>query len=312
MLTEIPGIKVGHFTDSKALTGCTVILCPPMTKASCEVRGNSPGSRELALLAPEKSVQEIHAILLTGGSAFGLSAADGVMRWLEEHGIGYATPWAKVPLVPTAVVFDLNVGNNLVRPDSLSGYQACSVATAEGVEEGNVGAGTGATVGKWKGFEYCMKGGVGTASTRLGELIVGALAVVNAVGDVINADGTVLAGARKPGGGYFGTSEAHRPLARGKVLEQSNTTLVAVATNARFSKLELLRISQRMHDGMARSIVPVHTSFDGDVSFALSCGQVAADLDLVSELAALVTADAIRRAVKSARSVTGIPGLNGS
>jgi L-aminopeptidase/D-esterase-like protein len=311
MLTTVPGIEVGHFTDSKALTGCTVILCPPKTKASCEVRGNSPGSRELALLAPEKSVQEIHAILLTGGSAFGLSAADGVMRWLEEHGIGYATPWAKVPLVPTAVVFDLNVGSNLVRPDSLSGYQACSVATADAVEEGNVGAGTGATVGKWKGFEYCMKGGVGSASTQLGDLIVGALAVVNAVGDVVNADGTVLAGARQPAGGFFGTSELHRPLARGKVLQDSNTTLVVVATNARFSKLELLRISQRMHDGMARAVVPVHTSFDGDVSFALSCGQITADLDLVSELAAIVTAEAIRSAVKSARSVSGIPGLKG-
>lgn len=311
MLTAVPGIRVGHFTDSKAMTGCTVIVCPPKTKASCEVRGNSPGSRELALLAPEKSVQEIHAILFTGGSAFGLSAADGVMRWMEEHGIGYATPWAKVPLVPTAVVFDLNLGSNLVRPDSLSGYQACDAASADEIEEGNVGAGTGTTVGKWKGFEYCMKGGVGSASTRIADLIVGALAVVNSVGDVVNVDGTVLAGARKPGGGFFGTTEIHRPLSRGKVLEESNTTLVAVATNARFSKLELFRISQRMHDGMARAIVPVHTSFDGDVSFALSCGHITADLDLVSELAAQATAEAIRRAVKSARTVMGIPGLNG-
>ena len=311
MLTAVPGIKVGHFTDSKAMTGCTVIVCPPKTKASCEVRGNSPGSRELALLAPEKSVQEIHAILLTGGSAFGLSAADGVMRWLEEHEVGYATPWAKVPLVPTAVVFDLNVGSNLVRPDASSGYQACNAATGKEIEEGNVGAGTGTTVGKWKGFEYCMKGGVGSASTQVADLIVGALAVVNSVGDVVSADGTTLAGARQPGGGFFGTTETHRPLSRGKVLEQSNTTLVVVATNARFSKLELFRISQRMHDGMARAIVPVHTSFDGDVSFALSCGQVSADLDLTCELAAQMTAEAIRRAVKSARTVIGIPGLNG-
>ena len=311
MLTDVRGIKVGHFTDTKALTGCTVVLCPPETKASCEVRGNSPGSRELALLAPEKSAQEIHAILLTGGSAFGLSAADGVMRWLEEHGIGYSTPWAKVPLVPTAVVFDLNVGSNLVRPDALTGYQACDAATTDAIGEGNVGAGTGTTVGKWKGFEYCMKGGVGSASTKVADLIVGALAVVNSVGDVVNPDGTVLAGARQPGGGYFGTTEAYRPLSRGKVLEETNTTLVVIATNARFSKLELFRISQRMHDGMARAIVPVHTSFDGDVSFALSCGQATADLDLVSELAAQMTAEAIRRAVKMARTVTGIPGLNG-
>ena len=311
MLTRVAGIRVGHYTDAQAMTGCTVILCPPNTKASCEVRGNSPGSRELALLAPEKSAQEIHAILLTGGSAFGLAAADGVMRWLEERNIGYPTPWAKVPLVPTAVVFDLNVGSNLVRPDALGGYNACESASAEDAQEGNIGAGTGTTVGKWKGLEFSMKGGVGSSSVQLSDLIVSALAVVNSVGDVIDADGSVLAGARQPGGGFFGTAEAHRPLSRGKVLEESNTTLVVAATNARLSKLELFRVSQRMHDGMARAIVPAHTSFDGDVSFALSCGQLGADLDLVSELAAQVTADAIRRAVKSARSVTGIPGLIG-
>ncbi len=311
MLTAVPGIKVGHFTDTKALTGCTVVLCPPNTKASCEVRGNSPGSRELALLAPEKSVQEVHAVLFTGGSAFGLAAADGVMRWLEERSIGYSTPWAKVPIVPAAVVFDLNVGSNTVRPDALSGYRACEVAGSEEVEEGNVGAGTGTTVGKWKGLQYCMKGGIGTASTKVSNLIVGAMAVVNAVGDVIDSDGSVLAGARDPDGGFFGTREIYRPLSRGKVLEDSHTTLVLVATNARFSKLELFRISQRMHDGMARAIVPVHTSFDGDVSFALSCGQESADLDLASELASQMTAEAIRRAVKSAKNVTGIPGLSG-
>jgi len=310
MLTAVPGIKVGHHTDSKALTGCTVVLCPPNTRASCEVRGNSPGSRELALLAPEKSTQQIHAILLTGGSAFGLAAADGVMRWLEEHNVGYSTPWATVPLVPTAVVFDLNVGSSAVRPDALSGYRACDAATGDGVEEGNVGAGTGTTVGKWKGFEFWMKGGVGTASVQSSGLIVAALAVVNSVGDIIDANGAILAGARRADGEFFGKTELHRPLARGKVLEESNTTLVVVATNARLSKLDLFRVSQRMHDGMARSVVPAHTSYDGDVSFALSCGQVEADLDLISEIAAQVTADAIRRGVKSAKSISGIPGLN--
>ncbi|MDP2886089.1 MAG: P1 family peptidase [Ignavibacteria bacterium] len=310
MLTAVPGIRVGHHTDSKALTGCTVILCPPNTRASCEVRGNSPGSRELALLAPEKSAQEVHAILLTGGSAFGLAAADGVMRWLEEHNVGYSTPWATVPLVPTAVVFDLNVGSSAVRPDALSGYRACDAASDNGVEEGNVGAGTGTTVGKWKGFEFWMKGGVGTTSVQSSGLIVAALAVVNSVGDIIDANGAVLAGARRADGEFFGVTELHRPLSRGKVLQSSNTTLVVVATNARLSKLELFRVSQRMHDGMARAVVPAHTSYDGDVSFALSCGQVEADLDLISEIAAQVTADAIRRGVKSAKSVSGIPGLN--
>lgn len=311
MLTDVPGIKVGHVTDEKALTGCTVIVCPPKTKASCEVRGNSPGSRELALLAPEKSAQEIHAVMLTGGSAFGLATADGAMRWFEERGIGYATPWARVPLVPTAVVFDLNLGSSTVRPDSESGYRACESASSGQIAEGNVGAGTGATVGKWRGFEHCMKGGVGSASVKVAGLVVGALAVVNSVGDVIDEHGSILAGARSANGLFLGEAEGYRPLSRGKVLEQANTTLVVVATNARFSKLELFRITQRVHDGFARAIVPVHTSYDGDVAFALSCGEESADLDFVAELAAQSAALAIRRGVKAARSVQGIPGLAG-
>jgi L-aminopeptidase/D-esterase-like protein len=310
MLTAVPGFKVGHFTEVKAMTGCTVILCPPNTRASCDVRGNSPGSRELALLAPEKSAQEIHAVLLTGGSAFGLAAADGVMRWLEEHNIGYPTPWGKVPLVPTAVVFDLNAGSSAVRPDALSGYRACDTASTGPFDEGNVGAGTGTTVGKWKGSGFWMKGGLGSASVERSGLSVGALAVVNAVGDVINENGTILAGARRPDAQFIGVTEPYRPLAQGKVLEETNTTLVVVATNAKLSKLELHRVAERMHDGMARAIVPSHTSFDGDVSFALACGDVKADLDLVSEIAAQLTAEAIRRAVKAAKSVGGIPGLN--
>lgn len=311
MITDVPGIRIGHFTDQQALTGTTVVLCPPGTRASCEVRGNSPGSRELALLAPEKSVQEIHAIVLTGGSAFGLSAADGAMRWLEEHGVGYSTPWVRVPIVPAAVVFDLNIGSSAIRPDSSYGYQACQAAKDGRCEEGNIGAGTGVTVGKWHGFEHCMKGGVGTASLSVGELIVGAVAVVNAVGDVLDADGTVLAGARGADGRFFGDQESVRPLVRGRVLEGSSTTLAVAATNARLSKLDLFRVSQRMHDGMARAIVPVHTSFDGDVTFALSCGTLAADLDLVSELAAQATAEAIRRGVRAAKSVNAVPGYAG-
>ncbi len=311
MITSVPGFKVGHYTDRIGMTGCTVILCPPKTRGSCEVRGNSPGTRELALLAPEKSMQEVHAILLTGGSAFGLSAAEGVVRWLEEHDTGYQTPWAKVPIVPAAVVFDLNVGSSQVRPDAAAGYKACNAATAGQVEEGSVGVGMGTTVGKWKGFGHWMKGGVGTAFAELSGLKVGALAVVNSVGDIIDGDGRVLAGARSADGTFFGETDVHRPLARGKVLGQTNTTLTVVATNANLSKLELFRIAQRMHDGYARAIVPAHTSFDGDVSFALSCGAVEADLDLVGEVAAQVTAEAIRRGVRAAISVVGVPGLAG-
>ncbi len=309
MLTAVEGFKVGHYTDREALTGCTVVLCPPKTRASCEVRGSSPGSRELALLAPDKKMDEVHAILLTGGSAFGLAAADGVVKWLEEHEIGYQTPWARVPLVPSAVIFDLNVGKASVRPGPEAGYEACKAASSARVEEGNVGVGTGATIGKWKGFEYCMKGGVGTASETLGDLVVGCLVVVNAVGDVIDTRGNVLAGARSTDGQFYGDTERHRTFARGATLEKTNTTLAVIATNASFSKLDLHRICQRVHDGYARALVPVHTSFDGDASFALSWGSVRADFDLVAEIAASVTADAIRRGVLAARSIDGIQGL---
>ena len=311
MLTSVPGFKVGHYTDAGALTGCTVVLCPPKTRASCEVRGASPGSRELALLAPDKTMQEVHAILLSGGSAFGLAAADGVMRYLADHNIGYDTPWVKVPIVPAAVVFDLNVGENSVRPDAASGYEACKNATSGILPEGNVGAGTGTTVGKWKGMEFWMKGGFGSSSQSVDDLVVGVAAVVNSVGDIIGENGRVLAGSRSIEGKFYGDIDPHRVFARGKVFERTNTTLVVAATNADLSKVELHRICQRMHDGMARAVQPVHTSYDGDVTFALSWGSVRADVDMVAEVAARLTADSIRRAVRAAKSVQGLPGLAG-
>ena len=309
MLTAVEGFKVGHYTDLKALTGCSVILCPPKTRCSCEVRGSSPGSRELALLSPDKKNEEIHAILLTGGSAFGLAAADGVVKWLEEREIGYQTPWAKVPLVPSAVIFDLNVGEKSVRPDAAAGFAACKNASSHAPEEGNVGAGTGATVGKWKGIEYCMKGGIGTLSTTIGDLVVGVLVVVNAVGDVVDDAGKIIAGARSSEGAFFANQDNVRSFARGKVLEKANTTLAVAATNAELSKIELFRLSQRMHDGFARAIQPVHTSFDGDISFALSWGSVRSDFDFIAEITTSLTADAIRNAVRSARTVNNIPGM---
>lgn len=311
MFSSIPGFTVGHYTDVATLTGCTVILCPPSTRASCEVRGASPGSRELALLAPDKRMDEIHALMFTGGSAFGLGAADGVMKWLMEHDRGYQTPWVKVPIVPAAVVFDLNLGSNSAWPDALAGYQACQNAGTKGAQEGNIGAGTGATVGKWKGMDFRMKGGIGVASQEREGCVVAALAVVNAVGDIIDEHGNILAGARDANGKFFGEKDPHRTFARGKVLENTNTTLVAVATNAALSKVELHRVAQRMHDGMARAIVPSHTSYDGDATFALSHGEVQVDFDLVAEVAAAVTAESIRRAVRAAQSVGGVPGLAG-
>ena len=310
MITDVPGLRVGHYTDTQNITGCTVILCPPGTVASAEVRGSSPGSRELALLAPDKQMQSVQAVLLSGGSAYGLGAANGVMTWLAERGIGYQTPWAIVPIVPQAIIFDLNIGSSSVYPVAQNAYDACTNAS-QNVEEGSVGAGTGAVVGKWNGFERAMKGGVGTASVKNGDLIVGALAVVNAVGDVVDERGMVIAGARKESGFY--SDEERLNLFRNDHLltRNTNTTLVVAASNAKLGKVDTFRVAQRMHDGFARAIHPVHTTFDGDVSFALSTGQVTAPIDLVAELAAEATAQAIRKAVRAARSLGGVPDLHG-
>jgi L-aminopeptidase/D-esterase-like protein len=310
MLTDIPGIRVGHAADGSALTGCTVILCPPKTVGGCDVRGNAPGSRELALLASEKSMQEVHAVLLTGGSAFGLAAADGVMRYLEEQGIGYETPWAKVPIVPAAVIFDLYLGNSKARPDNQMGYEACMNATDPVIRQGNVGAGMGATVGKWAGMEYWMKGGVGTASVLAGNVIVGALTVVNAVGDIMDERGNILAGARLASGEFLAACDLTRRFVQTPLLIAENTTLVVVATNAQLNKVDVNRVAQRAHDGMARAIVPVHTIHDGDIAFALATGQVPAPVDLVAEIGAEVTAQAIRNAVKFAKPLPGVPACN--
>ncbi len=310
MITDVPGILVGHYTDEKAVTGCTVVLCPPKTTASCDVRGSASGSRELALLAPDKQMQEVHAILLTGGSAFGLGATNGVMQYLAEHNIGYQTPWALVPIVPSAVIFDLNVGASKTFPLPEDAYAACMNASST-FAVGNVGAGTGATVGKWNGLQSAMKGGVGSASLKNGEVIVGAIAVVNAVGDVVNRDGTILAGAQE-NGKFLGENGRLQSFRNDRNLSRNtNTTLVVVATNVRFSKVDVNRVAQRAHDGMARAIVPSHTTFDGDTTFALSAGNVSAPIDLVAEMGTEVTAEAIRSAVKHARTTAGVRGLAG-
>ena len=301
------GFMIGHWSDPSALTGCTVIICPPLCVGGCDVRGSSPGSRELALLASDKTMQEVHAVLLTGGRAYGLAAADGVMLYLEEHNIGYLTPWARVPIVPAAVIFDLNIGSNEIRPTRESGYAACGSAKPDNLIQGSVGVGTGATVGKWGGGETRMMGGFGIATNREGSLITTAVAVVNAVGDVVDRSGNVLAGARAPGGRWLSDTDPLRTLARGKAVLQGNTTLVVILTNAKLSKVEVNRMAQRGHDGMARAIVPVHTSFDGDAVFGLASGLVDAPFDLVAELGAAATAEAIRNGVTHASSLAGIP-----
>lgn len=308
-LTDIPGFLVGHWSDARAVTGCTVVLCPPQTTGGCDVRGNAPGSRELMLLGPEKSMQEVHAVLLTGGSAFGLAAADGVMKYLEENNVGYETPWARIPIVPAVVVFDLNIGDRSVRPDASSGYAACRSAVSPNDQQGNVGAGTGASVGKWAGLEFRMKGGLGTTSLSLNDATVGALAVVNAVGDVVSGDGSILAGARSSSGEFIAARDRSARFREPATLLGLNTTLVICATNVRVSKVDCTRIAQRMQDGLARAVVPVHTVHDGDTTIALSSGSAVAPIDIVAEMAAEAAAEAIRSGVRSAESLGGVPGL---
>lgn len=309
-LTRVPGILVGHYTDTDAATGCTVILTPTGAIGGVDVRGGAPGTRETDLLAPTCMVERVNAIMLSGGSAFGLAAADGAMRWLEERGYGFDVTVAKVPIVPAAILFDLGVGRADVRPDAAAGYAACEAASAGPIAEGTVGAGTGATVGKLLGFASCTKGGVGTAARQLPDgLIVAALVAVNALGDVVDpATGVVVAGARGVDGRSFpgavnvlGATSAPQPAL------MSNTTLAVVATNAQLTKATATKVAQMAHDGYARAIRPVHTPQDGDTCFVLSLGEHSASLSLIGLLAAEVVAEAIVRAVKAATGLHGIP-----
>lgn len=313
-ITRVEGIRLGHATDELNHTGCTVILCPEGTVGSVEVRGPAPGTRETALLAPEKPIEEVNAILLTGGSAFGLAAADGVVRSLEARGIGHWTPRARVPIVPAAVVYDLFLSEGKRRPDAEMGYQACEAASDGPVAQGNVGAGAGVTVGKWGGFEGIMKGGFGSAAQVVmidgrSELVVGAAAVTNGVGDVLDEDGSILAGARAPGGGWLAEDDPIRHMLLDPVPAGTNTTLLVVATNAKLSKVEALRLAQLAHNGLAISVRPSHTTHDGDTAFALATRQVAARFDLVGYLTVQVVSQAIRNAVRHAATVGGVPGL---
>jgi L-aminopeptidase/D-esterase-like protein len=253
------------------------------------------------LLGSEKSMNEVHALLLTGGSAFGLAAADGVMQYCEEYAIGYRTPWGTVPIVPAAVIFDLNVGSPRIRPTADSGYRACKAASPDERRGGRIGAGTGTTVGKWRGMAYAMPGGIGFDASQVGDLIVAAIAVVNAIGDIRDDDGTILAGARSLDGQWLARSMSYTEALRAAHPSLTNTTLVAVMTNATLAKVDANRAAQRMHDGFARAIKPVHTTHDGDVSFVLASGQVNAPFEVVAESAADVSAAAIRNAVRPER-----------
>lgn len=288
-----------------------MFLCPPETVGGVDARGPAPGSRELTLLELDKPIQTVHAVLLTGGSAFGLAAADGVMRYLGERDIGHWTPIRRIPIVPAAVVYDLFFSQGQRMPDAKMGYQACLNASETAFAQGNVGAGMGVTVGKWGGREGFMKGGFGLACVEQEGMVVGAAAVVNAIGDVVNEDGSVLAGARHPDGGWLVAEKPYRPFAARPPAQLTNTTLVVVWTNARLTKVEANRLAQRAHDGLAIAIRPVHTTHDGDTAFALATGQVEANFDLVANTAVHATTEGIRNAVRFARSVGEIPGLAG-
>ncbi len=313
-LTDVAGIRVGHFTDSRRPTGCTVVLAPD-DGAVCgvDVRGGAPGTRETDLLNPVETVQRVHAVVLAGGSAFGLDTAGGVMRYLEEKGVGFPAGVAKVPIVPAAILFDLGVGDPKIRPDAAAGYEAARNAGSGPVAEGSVGAGAGATVGKVFGPQAAMKGGLGTAALRVPpDVVVAALVVVNALGDVVDpASGRLLAGARTPDGrGLRGTVDALVSGARpGPPLPGRNTSIGAVATNVALTKAEATKVAQMAHDGLARAIRPVHTPWDGDTLFALSTGAVRLDAPalLVGTLAAEAVARAVVRAVMKAKGLPGLP-----
>jgi L-aminopeptidase/D-esterase-like protein len=313
-LTDVPGIKVGHFTLAERPTGCTVVLTGTAgAVAGVDVRGAAPATRETDLLNPVNLVQVAHAIVLSGGSAFGLDAASGVMRYLEENKIGFPFGRAFVPIVPAAALFDLSVGDGRIRPGADCGYRAAGAASASAVQEGTVGAGAGATVGKAGGMERAMKGGVGTWSITMPDgLIVAALVVTNGMGDVVDpANGQVVAGVRTADGKSF--ADARRLLRTGAIKFRSaeNTTLGIVATNAVLTKTEAKRVSEMAHDGYARAIVPIHTPVDGDTIFTLATGTKtgAADAGLVGVLAADVMAEAILRSVRQATGIPGYPAV---
>jgi L-aminopeptidase/D-esterase-like protein len=311
-ITAVRGIRVGHYTDDRRPTGCTVIIADGGATAGVDVRGAAPGTRETDLLAPCNFVDKVHAVMLSGGSAFGLDASSGVMRYLEENGIGVDVGVAHVPIVPSAVLFDLDSGDPKIRPDAAGGYQACLAASAAAPAEGNVGAGAGATVGKLYGPGRAMKGGLGSASLTIDGLTVGAIVAVNAVGDVIDpCSGRVLAGARTEDGADLLDTRAailagELPLA---LLEGTATTIGCIATDAVLTKAQAQKIAQQAHDGLARTINPIHTSYDGDTIFALGTGASGrqGNMLLLGMAAAEVMAIAVQRAILAASAIAGYP-----
>ena len=313
-ITDVRGIEVGHYTDQTNATGCTVVLCREGVVGGVDVRGGAPGTRETDLLMPGNLVQGMHAVLLTGGSAFGLSAASGVVRYLEEQGIGYPVGSARIPIVPAAVLFDLNLITGDVRPGPEEGYSACESTSSGSVEEGSVGAGTGATVGKALGTRYAIKGGVGTASIDLGQgIVVGALVAVNAYGSVVDhGNGRLIAGPRHQGQLSFGDTvdlllkgDPHLSGAP----SPGNTTIGVVATNVYLDKAQANFLARQSHDGLALTIRPSHTIRDGDTMFAMATGAIEETPDITRLGVAVVevVAQAVLRGIRKARGLGGVP-----
>lgn len=316
-LTDISGIRVGHASDYEALTGCTVILCEGGAVAGADIRGSASGTEEFQVMSPLHITDVVHAVVLAGGSAFGLEAASGVRRYLEQKGVGFDTSFARVPIVPCAILYDLGIGKPNVRPTREMGEAAAAAATADPVKEGAVGAGTGATVGKILGMRQAMKSGVGSATVPLeGEYArvrVAALAVVNAFGDVRDPEsGKLVAGARRAANSMeLADTVAEMKRGRRGGFRKENTTLVVVATNARLTKVEATKVAQLAQNGLARTVSPAHTMFDGDLVVAMSLGAEQADVNALGVAAAEATSQAILRAVRAAPSLGGVPGLGG-
>ncbi|WP_446898947.1 P1 family peptidase [Clostridium sp. LBM24168] len=305
---SIDEIKIGNAQNLRGQTGCTVIICENGATAGVDVRGGSPGTRETDLLNPVNFVDKIHAVILSGGSAFGLDAASGVMQYLEEKNVGFDVKVTKVPIVCGAVLFDLNIGDYKIRPDKNMGYEACKNSELKMCQSGNIGAGTGATVGKILGTEYSMKGGLGVFAVQVGNLKIGAAIAVNCLGDIVDPHtGSIIAGALKKDGKSFANSEKImlERYSEKKNLFSGNTTIGVVVTNGKFTKSEMNKIASMAHDGYARTMRPAHSMFDGDTIFTMSTGNVEADINVVGFLAAEVVENAVLKAIKSTDSVMG-------
>lgn len=309
-IMEVGGFRVGHAQNEAAGTGCTVILCDEMSPAGLDVRGGGPASRESQILNPLMNAEGVNAVLLSGGSAFGLDAAGGVQKYLEERNIGFDVGVTKVPLVSQSCLFDLGVGSVDVRPDGAMAYRACENASREAPAEGNVGAGTGCTIGKYRGLQRAMKSGFGTYAVQAGPFKVGALVAVNALGDVYGTDGKMLAGLLNPEGTGLSCTLDELLHDMDHALFTGNTTLGVVVTNVKFPKHQLSKIAGMTHNGYARAIRPVHTTADGDSIYALSVGQLPGDVNVVGTMAAYAMERAIIRAVKAAKSAYGVKGLD--